>query len=186
MYLALLAPTFTDATLLELEELIKTYFRCLHAAFGESSVFKRNLRKPKNHAYSHTVAVVREYGALSNTCTFHFEKAHCVTKDAAARTNNKSHQEQTMLARIVNQSQLQATFAVYERERQHDDAPAAKRPRANSSTAQVSGVGACLLYSNSHKACRRLPDDVRSSLLKLLEERTGNSISEKTLSFTLS
>ena len=181
MYLALRAPSFTDSSLLQLEQLMQTYFTCLHAAFGANSPFKRNLRKPKNHAYSHIVAIILEYGSLANTCTFHFEKAHCVTKDAAARTNNKSHQEQTMLTRIVNQSHLNTTFAVYEQQRQDDEAPTAKRARANAdaagnSTLQLTKSGACGLGSISPKACRRLQPDIRDSLLHLLEQRTGKFI----------
>lgn len=179
MFVAMRAPMFTTSSLLLLEDLIADYFEKSVAAFGEASPFELNFKKPKNHAYSHALASAREFGAFQNACTFHFEKAHTVTKDAACRTNNKSQQEATMMRRIIKGTHLQAAFDQHSYQAQQANPQQLDEDRATAASLHLipSQVTAAWgLYSEAQAKCRHLSAPLCVQLLDKLRTYSGTFV----------
>lgn len=109
MYILLTLESYTEAQLLELESAMKEFVEQMVEVFGPKSVFNHGMLKPKLHALSHIVQWIRLFGRLLNFCTSHYEKAHTLIKDAAARTNNRTQEEMTMMRRLIYVRHLAAT-----------------------------------------------------------------------------
>jgi hypothetical protein len=103
---------FGQSDLDTLEMHLGTFISKLSTTFGPQSRFKYNISRPKVHACSHLRRWIELFGVWRNLDTSSFEKAHSVTKDHAAHTNNRSNQELTMLNRINFEASLHSTLKV--------------------------------------------------------------------------
>ena len=89
---------FTAADLDRAETLIKSYLKQLSDVFGPDTVFEKNMKKPKIHAWSHLRFYMQQFGAWTNFDTDHFELSHKLTKDLYAKTNNHGGREESLTA----------------------------------------------------------------------------------------
>ena len=165
LYCLLCAEAFTTATMHELEENMADYITQLNTVFGPTSVFAHNMCKPKLHAFSHMVVWIKLFGRVSNCCTSHLEKAHSRTKDTAANTNNRSHQEGTMLKSQIQQNFIATAFTVAGGTLKAAEGPGAAARTVSYMVPAVRKASG--LYGSS--VPRRMPQSTHDLLLTLLQ-----------------